>query len=484
MNVNSVQPRLIKQSKMLLIFVSLVLILTACAQPVPVSITNTPQEVTTAPTPTLTRTPAVPTATPQPPVHLSVAPEDLAGVVVRFVHPWAGEMADVIAAAAAAFSLTNAWDIWVEVDALGGEGVMIDHLQQQLSAGDMPGLVAAYPYMLSTLEGNYFSVNLSDYYVHPVWGLDVQAQDDIPEVYLAPFMEDGHLIALPVAPQATVLYMNQTWAESLGASIHPENETAFRETACAAAYANNADGNVENDGTGGWLVQYAPLTFASWYRAFGGSLPLDAAPVFNTPEGESAFRYLKSGYDQGCFWAARRPEPYFYFANRNAILYAGTLADIPVQTAWMTEMENADRWSVMGFPGPEGETMLVGGPGLVVTADTAENQLAAWLFARYLLEPDVQANLVRNGMILPVRMSAVDQLDGFAAQYPQWGQALALLDQAEAVPVSEGWGVAQWVLQDAVWRLFQIEAGQVSEALPNILIELDATINELEAMTP
>jgi multiple sugar transport system substrate-binding protein len=467
-----------------LVLLSLVLILTACTTPEQIPITETPEAVTSTPTVTFTPTPEAPTATPLPPVHLTVAQEDLAGVVVQFVHPWTGEMADEIAAAAAAFSLSNPWDIWVEAEAPGGEGIMLDYLQKRLSVGEMPGLVASDPASLAALDGHYFSVNLMDYYLHPEWGMDQQTRDDILDVFLAPFMQDGRLAALPVAPQATVLYINQTWAESLGVSMNPADETAFRETACAAAYANNADGDEENDGTGGWLVQYEPLTFASWYRAFGGSLPLDSTPVFNTPEGEAAFGYLKSGYDQGCFWAGRRPEPYFYFANRNAIMYAGTLQDIPVQTAWMAEMESADRWSVMGFPGLAGETMLVGGPGLVVTADTPANQMAAWLFAKYLLEPDVQADLARSGMTLPVRGSAAGQLDDLAALYPQWTQALALLDRAEAIPATAGWEVAQWVLEDALWRLFQFEPAQVPEALPEILNALDATINELEAMGP
>jgi hypothetical protein len=40
--------------------------------------------------------------------------------------------------------------------------------------------------------------------------------------------------------------------------------------------------------------------------------------------------------------------------------------------------------------------------------------------------------------------------------------------------------MAQWVLQDAVLRLLQVEADQ----LPGILEDLDATIIELEEMAP
>jgi ABC-type glycerol-3-phosphate transport system substrate-binding protein len=59
----------------------------------------------------------------------------------------------------------------------------------------------------------------------------------------------------------------------------------------------------------------------------------------------------------------------------------------------MQAAENDDLWTVMGFPGPEGQRIAIDGPGLMIGADSPENQLAAWLFARHLLTPEVQARL-------------------------------------------------------------------------------------------
>jgi ABC-type glycerol-3-phosphate transport system substrate-binding protein len=173
-------------------------------------------------------------------------------------------------------------------------------------------------------------------------------------------------------------------------------------------------------------------------------------------------------------------DPYYYFADRLALAYAGTLEQIPIQTAWMAAEENEDAWTVMGFPGPAGETILVGGPGLSVTADTPERQMAAWLFARHLLDPEIQADLSRSGFSLPVRKSALLLLEDLMTSYPQWGLVAEKMEQADALPISESWGMAQWVLQDAVLRLLQVEADQ----LPGILEDLDATIIELEEMAP
>ena len=459
------------------ILVVAVLILVGCTpsqnSPEP---TATNSEFVTEETQQPTQTPAV-TPTPATPVQLQVDPADLAGIVVRFVHPWMGEMAETIALAASQFSLTNEWDIWVEVEATGGENTLLESVQADIEDDNLPGLIASYPYALAELNGQYFSVNLTDYFYDPDWGFSPEAQADIPAVFLEQFTEEGHLAALPFASQATVLFYNQTWAQNLGFTEMPDDSDGFAEQSCAAVFSNYDDENEDNDGTGGWLINQDPEVLASWYAAFGGELPVSGEISFNTEGGLDALGYLKDTYTQGCIWLGRRPEPYYYFANRYALMYAGTLDEIPYQAGWMASQGSTDSWTVMGFPGPDGEVMLVDSPGLMVTADTPEKQMAAWLFARYLLSPEVQAELVQSGFSLPVRESALDLLSGFASQYPQWAQAVEMMDIARPVPISSGWGIGQWVLQDGFYRLLQGER----DDLPTILEEVDALVAELEA---
>jgi len=291
---------------------------------------------------------------------------------------------------------------------------------------------------------------------------------------------DGNLSALPVAPQAVVLFYNQTWAEELEFSFSPEDERTFRQQSCEATFSNQADINMENDGTGGWLINQDPAVLASWFHVFEGQLPINDPPNFNDEASREAFGYLKDVYDEGCIWIGRQSEPYYYFAYRYALMYAGKLNQIPRQMGWMAIAKNDDDWKAIGFPGPGGRIVLVDSPGLMVSADTPENQLAAWLFARHLLEPDVQARLVENLFTIPVRTSALGYLEDFGREYPQWAQAVEMMSEMEVLPISEEWGIAQWVLQDAFMRVLQSDADQI----PDILEELDRLISELEGVAP
>jgi multiple sugar transport system substrate-binding protein len=469
----------------LMIIISMSLAGCKTSDPTPTEAVSEGSTPTAQPSAT-TDTPEV-AVTQSTPVHLMVDEEDLAGIVVRFLHPWTGALADTIEDIAARFSMTNAWDIWVEVETPGGESAMLEALEENVAEGNVPGLIAAHPYEIALSDVNVFTINLSHYFENVDWGLSPEAREDIPPVFLDQFKSEGALVALPVAPQATVIFYNQTWGGELGYAYAPKDAAAFQEQSCEAVYANNEDDNVDNDGTGGWLVSFEPAVLASWYAAFDGDLPVDGMPSFDTEAGEAAFSTLKSTYDQGCIWIGRQPEPYFYFANRYALMYAGTLDQIPVQMGWMGEAENGDTWTAMGFPGPAGETMLIDGPGLMVTADSPENQMAAWLFARYLLEPEVQAELVRSGFTLPVRESAMDLLGEFSAAYPQWAQAVNMMDGVEPLPISRGWGVGRFLLQDAMDQFLHIvidPASSISNELSSILEELDAEIIELEGMAP
>ena len=420
------------------------------------------------------------TATPTPIPGLEIDPDDLAGMVVRFAHPWVGETAQQLEDIAREFSQTNPWEIKVEVLAHGGETALVDALQTYDLADDTPGLIAAHPYLLSGLTGEINLVNLRDYFDDPDWGFTVNEQADILPVFMTPFSYDNEIWGLPFTPQAMVLFYNQTWGEALGFSDPPTDLDAFRVQACDAAFANLSDDNPDTDGTGGWMINLDPTVLAGWYYAFDGVIPGNDIPSFNQDTGQETFNYLWDIKYQGCSWFARQPDPYWYFSNRYALVVAAKTEQIPVQASWMDVIGSEDEWDVIGFPGVTGESIVVDGPGLLVTAGSPEEQLAAWLFAKHLLEPDVQSDLVRSLFSLPVRASAMDLLGDFEAKYPQWAQAAALVDSASALPVSDAWGVAQWVLQDAAFRILQAESADV----PGLIEQLDAMIVDLTGGSP
>ena len=465
------------------IFVLLGVLLAACTPQTTVTpteaLTTEATEATSEPTPVPT-----PQATPTPsrPIQLEVDGADLAGIVVRVVHPWTGEMADTMEALAMQFSLSNEWDIWVEMEPMGSEMSVVEGLQSDITNKSLPGIVVATPYMLEQLNGQMYSVNLMDYYTDVDWGLSPEEQADIPSAFLAPYRSDGLLSALPVAPQATLLFFNQTWAQELGYAALPTDPTGLQKMLCDAAYQNNIDNVDRTDGTGGWVVNLDPNVLLSWFTAYGGELAPNSL-TFNTESGQAAFGYLEQMRAQGCAWESINPDPYEYFSERLTIMFAGETSQIPYLKNWMATLGSEDLWTVAPFVGTGDSPVIVDGPAMLMTANSAEIQMASWLFMRYLLSAEAQAEIAQASYSIPVRQSALDLMGDFAAQNPQWLLAYQYAANAVAAPTSELWGMKQWVLQDAVFRLLQLDVDDTIK-VEDVLRDADAALDAIEESMP
>ena len=434
--------------------------------------TNEPTEV---PTPRVT-------ATPSRPIQLEVDGTDLAGIVVRVVHPWTGEMADTLESLAMQFSLSNEWDIWVETEPMGSEMSVVEGLQSDINNRSLPGIVVATPYMLEQLNGQMYSVNLMDYYTDLDWGLSAEEQADIPGAFLDPYRSDGLLSALPIAPQATLLFINQTWAQELGYAALPADPTELQKMLCDAAYQNNIDDVDRTDGTGGWVVNLDPNVLLSWFAAYGGELDPNSL-TFNTESGQTAFGYLEQLRAEGCAWESINPDPYEYFSERLTIMFAGETGQIPYLRNWMATLGSEDLWTVAPFVGTGGSPVIVDGPAMLMTANSAEIQMASWLFMRYLLSAEAQAAIAQASYSIPVRQSALDLMGDFAVQNPQWLLAYQYTANAVAAPTSELWGMKQWILQDAVFRLLQFDVDDTVK-VEDVLRDADAALDAIEESMP
>lgn len=433
-------------------------------------------------TPAPTRTPAPkPTATPTLPPYLRVDPSGLRGVQIRFLHPWAGETAETIQSLAEAFNRSNEWGFRVQVDSAGGTGMLFQEVNE-MEAGDWPNLIAApgeYLFTWNRADANAF-VNLDEYIFHSRWGLaDEQIDDFLPAFWQQDVTGEVRL-GVPLLRNPALLLYNLSWAQELGFYRAPATPEEFREQACAAALANRSDRTIGNDGTGGWIVETGSVTMWSWLRGFGA----DPSPAgsgeyhFASPESEQAFAFLRALVDENCAWKSRLAEPYDYFANRQALFYSGDLEDTLAQARAMDRLERDDQWTAIPYPSLDGDPVVVaGGPSLAITSASPEEQLAAWLFARWLLAPERLAEITAAAGGLPVTKSARAEMQVFGGQHPQWRAALTYWEQIQTPPANAGWRVVRPLLEDAGYQalLPSVEPGQI----PEVLTLLDEMILEL-----
>ncbi|MEN6480792.1 MAG: extracellular solute-binding protein [Anaerolineaceae bacterium] len=428
------------------------------------------------PTPTKT-----PTVTPTPPWQVTL--ETLNNIHLTFYYPWVGGAAQFVEKQIDTFNQTNEWGIFVEGEAPGGSYMLFSQVSTVLSTGGTGGIVAAPIEQLAYWNAeNEGVVDLSQYLDDPVFGFSEDNRQDFMTVYWQQAFNGKQLLGIPVEGNAEVLIYNQSWAKELGFNQPPATPQEFQAQACAARDALLHDQDYQNDGTGGWIINPNPLVTLSWMNSFdyAGFAPEHLGDIrFNTPETIAAMTFLRGLADETCAWNSREPAPYSYFSQRNALFYSANVAELFTQDRFQKMAASEDNWTVIPFPNLSGAPqMMVDGSALgVLNADNA-SELAGWLFVRWFSTPEIQAGLVKETGTLPVLSRSTDLLADQKNKIPPWGAAVNMLETAYPAPNSASWHLAQTVLEDAAWQVFQ--PNQTIDNIPEILTLLDETIPTLK----
>ena len=460
--------------RLLIIILLAGLMLPGCTQASPTLSTPTDLPVVTGTT--------VPSFTPST-VSTKTAPigvkaSALRGVSIQVWDAFAGGAADVFASQAALFNSDNEWGIVVNPSGYGDYPSLFDAVNTALgSAGGSPDMVAALPEQTLTWKTSGSVVDLTPYLGDPNWGLGSDAIADFPPVFWLQDKVDGEQLGVPAQRSARFLFYNNTWAHELGFDTPPKTADEFRQQACAANASFRSDTNPQNDGYGGWIVDPSWQTTYSWLLGFGGGVVDGTSYGFRTDPNLAALQFIKRLFDDHCAWLSTEPTPYDSFARRSALFVSGDLAEVPMAVESMSRLKNTDEWTLIPFPGTTGGTLVAYGPSYSVLKSTPEKQLAAWLFARWLLSPQNQAQWVEATGLFPLRTSVLDQIGPYRAASPQWDAAVGALSMAQGVPHLASWRQVRYVLEDGVTVIFQMNTpvDQISSALT----EMDSMAQEL-----
>jgi multiple sugar transport system substrate-binding protein len=441
----------------------------------PIPLLTTP--LSPAPSPTPLILPVSPPA-PTPLPALGVDPVLLRGLNLQVWHAFAGPAHDLFTRQAAQFNAENAWGILVNPVGYGDYASLFDAVNTVLDSGGPPGLVAALPEHTLAWDASGTVADLNPYLGDPQWALPSDARADIPSIFLAQDNVDGKQLGIPAQRSARLIFYNQTWAQELGFDRPPASAQEFRQQACAANASFRVDADPQNDGYGGWIIDTHWQASYAWLLAFGGGVISGDTYAFRTDLNLAALQYIKDLFDGHCAWISIEPTPFDSFARRSALFISADLAGLPAEMESMSRLKNSDVWTVIPFPGKQESLLVAYGPSYSVIKSTPEKQLAAWLFARWLLSPESQAQWVEATGLFPLRNSVLELIQPYRQASPQWEAAVGVLSQARNVPQLASWRKVRYVLQDGMTVFFQ--TSQPVDQLPALLDEMDSTARELE----
>jgi ABC-type glycerol-3-phosphate transport system substrate-binding protein len=407
--------------------------------------------------------PAVETAS-----RLNVEKEALNGLEITVWTPWYDVEQSLFESFVRQFNEENEWGIVVNVQSQVTFAGLYESTTASLPRSEKPDLVIALPEHAQGWYADGVVTDLAEYVNDPLYGMDAS---DIPDVFWNQDMAGDARVGVPAQRTAQFLLWNETWAQELGFDSAPQTTEEFREQACGANGSLLTDDSAQNDALGGWLVDTEPMTAYSWMLAFDGGVLEEGNYRFLAPNNVNAFKYLRTLSEENCSWQGAAEGPFTPFTERKALFITVGLGDLPAAARAFANASSADKWTVIPFPSEDGGVLAVYGSSYVVMKTTDAEQLAAWLFVRWLLEKEQDARWVEVTHLFPLRTSTVDLLGEYEKTRPQWKQAVELISFGEVQPQLGSWRTVKVMLGDGFRHMYRvnISSGQV----PAILAQMD-----------
>jgi multiple sugar transport system substrate-binding protein len=446
------------------------LFLNACGAGTPTEsqeITNTPDPTEPVSTPTQTSIPNL----------IDVSVDEVQGITIKAASAFVGSSRTAFNDLLAKFNTVTEWGIIVYLTEYNSYNTLFTEVSSSMDSSDQPDLVITLPEQILTWEPLAVMVELDPYLNDPRYGFSLAEVDDfLPIFWEMTGGQEKHITALPAEISASFLYYNQSWAHELGFNEAPSTFPQFRQQACAANEAFLIDNDLQNDGFGGWVVSTTPTSILAWMHAFDGGVMDSGNLVFSSDANKTALQSLKSLYDDHCAWISNEHNPYSSFTDRFALFITADLAELSNQKSSFELAGSNDEWTVLPFPGDHA-SLVAEGPSYSILATTPEQQLASWLFIRWMLSPENQVQWVTTGGLFPMQSSVIEALDNYRSSHPQWDQATSFMDDLTSQPLLSNWRQGKLVLGDAATFIFR--TNQDTDQIKTILEQMDTTIQEM-----
>ena len=253
-----------------------------------------------------------------------------------------------------------------------------------------------------------------------------------------------------------MLYYNTDWLQELGFDGPPQTPDEFREMTCAASKTAFTGATGGGSSTGYELDVADASHVAAWTFAFGGNIYDNQTNqyTYDSPATTEAMTFLQGLINDGCITVVT--EQYgdqTDFGAGRTLFTTGSTSGLPYYTSAVDDGAKFT-WSVGALPHKGANPAQdVYGASVSIPKHNPEQEVAAWLFVKYLTSPDVQAKWARATGYLPVRKSVADGMTDYFGANPGYADAFELLQYGEAEPPVPGYDFVRDEVEQATAKI-------------------------------
>ena len=409
----------------------------------------------------------------------------LEGVVVEFWHIFYGEHGEGMQSLVDEFNTKNPYGIIVAASAQGSYRDIAYKVEAGEWSETLPNVVLAYTNTLLDWYHGGVVADINPYIQDTGYGLTQNEMDDLfAHLKGAASSGDGAWIAYPMTQSANVLVYNFTWAEELGFSEPPQTSQDLKSLVCAAADATR---KVEEGfaGKGGMVYVANASNWLQWLYAFNGHELNEEGTAynFNTQEAIDASMFLLDLKDCGCLYLYDGyPNP--LQAQRTAMISMSSTAGIPYYAAAFRKANNSDVWGFIAAPGPDGKKAVDSFQQMLgVITGTTEEEMASWLFIKWLTSPEIQARWLKiNRGYYGTHNSTERYMLEYAAENPVWATGTALIKYGFTEPQTfPAWSSVRSLIDAmAVELIYATNKADVEAILAAYTVTANALVEEVK----
>ncbi len=310
------------------------------------------------------------------------------------------------------FNQTNAHGIQVRGVYGGSYQDLYDKMRLGLQGGELPQIVVAYHNQAKVYHEGGGIVDLLPYMDSPRWGLSKEARADYVQSFLEQNNIDGVQVAFRPHFSMEVLYYNADWLAELGAAGPPKTWADF-ERMCLRAGEQSFSAAANPNRCTGLVLDVDASRLASMVFSRGGGLMnyWGRSYTFNTEPMKDVLAMLQQLQAEAALEVAREPDSQWQALAQGRSLFAlGSTSGLPILRAAM-ETGPGFAWDIAALPhlGSQPISNIYGG-SMAVCRSEPEQQLAAWLFIKWLTDPVQQNRWVQETNYFPVRRSTAPEL--------------------------------------------------------------------------
>lgn len=413
--------------------------------------------VACAPAPTPVPTPAPPTAAPKPTaVPPTATPAPPKPVEVQFWTSQSGPQDEALKKLAAKFKEQNP-NITVVVTYQGSYSDAFKKITAAIAAGSPPDIAIGYPNTIANYMKADAVIPLDDMMKDPKIGFTDADLKDIFPAFIDKYPLSGNKVySLAFMRSMQVMIYNADMLKQAGFDKPPETYEDFMKVCAALAKPDLPCYELPGSGDASG--------FASMVFSRGGDLlsPDFKTVLFDQKPGLDSMNFINELFTKKyAIIQAKAYQDQTDFAIGKCIFGFSSTAGLPYyEKAIADGGGKVKNWGIAPYPRTTKDPVLnVYGPSTAIFKTTPEKQQAAFLWLKFLMSKDANAEWVKATAYFPARQSTKEALADYMKAKPLYAQAYDWLKYGRSEPqFTPAWEPIRNAIGDAMVQVANAKA--------------------------